>query len=264
MNNKKKALALALSLWAAAGISYAQTADESMSYPDVEVLINELGDTFLRIGQYVQAATIVQVAPGESAERVTRLLGTPVQVARRTGGQEWHYNINLPLADGVNQLVCQYRVDVDADLTITDTQWRRQQCQVAFNEFTQSLQLMSFASDVLFGFDSAEIGPEGNRLLAEVALVLSNQYQRPEIQVTGHTDRIGREQYNQTLSLQRAQAVSNYLTSHGVPGAWLMVDGRGASDPVVTCLGAQVTQELKDCLSPNRRVSIEIAERRRE
>lgn len=264
MNNTAKAWTLAAGLWAVAGVSQAQTIEEPLSYPDVEVLLNELGDSFLRIGQYVQAATIVQVTPGESAERVTRLLGTPVQVARHSDTQEWHYNINLPLADGNNQLVCQYRVGIAPNLTVTDTQWRRHQCQVAFNEFTQSLQLMSFASDVLFGFDSAEIGPEGNRLLAEVALVLSNQYRNPEIQITGHTDRIGRAQYNQNLSEQRAQAVSTYLTSHGVPAGWMTVEGRGASDPVVTCLGTQVTQELKDCLSPNRRVGIEIAERHRE
>ena len=229
-------------------------------YPDVAVPISQLDEDYLRVGSYVQAATISRVNPGANAEEVTRLLGTPESVDRYTGRQEWYYSINLPLADGINQLVCQYRVDVDASLSVTGTQWRRNQCRTLFNDFIGSLQLMSFSADVMFKFDSAELEPEGMQQLYEVALILNNQYDAPVIHITGHSDRIGREDYNLRLSQRRADAVQAFLQSQGLPANRIHAEGRGVNDPVVTCLGTRVTQELKDCLAPNRRVNLNIAE----
>jgi OmpA family len=49
----------------------------------------------------------------------------------------------------------------------------------------------------------------------------------------GHTDPDGSDQYNLTLSLQRAKALHRYLTEHGYPGANIDSDGRGRREPLV-------------------------------
>ena len=61
----------------------------------------------------------------------------------------------------------------------------------------------------------------------------------PEISVVGHTDAVGTMQYNDQLSLQRAQRVREDLTRRGVPAKYIKLAGRGKRDPVVrTAAGA--------------------------
>jgi len=75
------------------------------------------------------------------------------------------------------------------------------------------------------------------------------------VMVTGHTDRIGSEAYNQKLSEQRANKVKDYLVSQGIDAGRLQAVGKGESEPVVDCKGIRGKQ-LVECLAPNRRVVI--------
>jgi len=81
------------------------------------------------------------------------------------------------------------------------------------------------------------------------------------IQVTGHTDRIGSDKYNQTLSEERANAVREYLISKDIPANRITAAGMGESQPVTQasdCTGPR-SQKLITCLQPDRRVEIEVA-----
>ena len=86
------------------------------------------------------------------------------------------------------------------------------------------------------------------------------------INVTGHTDRIGRQAYNQKLSSQRAEAVSTYLVdSAGIAASKINARGVNGSDPVTKpgdCVGTKVTPALISCLQPDRRVDIEVTGQR--
>jgi outer membrane protein OmpA-like peptidoglycan-associated protein len=55
-----------------------------------------------------------------------------------------------------------------------------------------------------------------------------------QVEISGHTDSIGSEQYNQTLSLQRAQAVRNWLSRRGVAGNRMKTVGKGEDEPVAS------------------------------
>jgi len=82
----------------------------------------------------------------------------------------------------------------------------------------------------------------------------------PEIKaviVTGHTDRIGSDAYNQKLSERRAKQVADYLVSQGVDSGIIQSVGKGESEPVVQCAGNKATKKLISCLQPNRRVTIQ-------
>jgi OOP family OmpA-OmpF porin len=80
--------------------------------------------------------------------------------------------------------------------------------------------------------------------------------------VTGHTDRIGSQAYNQKLSERRANAVRDYLVSKGVARDKIETLGMGKTQPVpgVVCNQAYPKERkaLIECLAPNRRVEVEV------
>lgn len=75
--------------------------------------------------------------------------------------------------------------------------------------------------------------------------------------VTGHTDRLGAQQFNQKLSDQRAQTVASYLKSKGV-SAQIDTLGMGKTQAVKSCGDIPDHKKLIECLAPNRRVVVEV------
>ena len=90
---------------------------------------------------------------------------------------------------------------------------------------------LNIPSSVTFDTSSYAIKPTFAPVLDQVAQTL---VQSPEViaQVVGHTDSTGSDAYNQTLSVNRAQSVVNYLGTHGVAPQRLSAEGRGSSQPV--------------------------------
>ncbi len=85
---------------------------------------------------------------------------------------------------------------------------------------------------ILFGYNSAAIDKESRPVLDGLAQYLqANPRRRLEIQ--GHTDNIGGQAFNATLSQKRAEAVKAYLAAAGVDDSRLVAKGYGLSQPVV-------------------------------
>lgn len=95
------------------------------------------------------------------------------------------------------------------------------------------------------------------RIANEILPKLTNCSRIDLIVVTGHTDKLGSEHYNQKLSEKRASAVTTYLKSKGV-SAQIKTIGAGKSQPIKTCDDQLPHDKLIACLSANRRVSIEL------
>ena len=105
--------------------------------------------------------------------------------------------------------------------------------QVAETRRTALGLVMNLGSDHLkFEFDKADLRPEDRELLSRIAgiILTSHDY---TISVNGHTDDVGSDAYNQTLSERRAQAVRDYLVKAGLPASILTVQGHGKSLPLV-------------------------------
>lgn len=82
--------------------------------------------------------------------------------------------------------------------------------------------------------------------------------------VTGHTDRIGSLNYNMKLSERRAVVVKDYIVSKGVDSKLIFWEGKGPKQPIpVTkfCDNKMKRKQLIECLSPNRRVTVEVVGR---
>ncbi len=88
---------------------------------------------------------------------------------------------------------------------------------------------------VYFDFNQDVIKPEGMALLDEVATVLKGKLPTAVIVVVGHTDNTGSEKYNAGLSLRRAEAVRDYLTTkYGIAPARINAEGYGEMAPADT------------------------------
>lgn len=107
----------------------------------------------------------------------------------------------------------------------------------------------------LFAFDSAQLQMPQPKL-NEIANALSGNRDVNEVVITGYTDRIGSDKYNQKLSERRAVAVKNYLTGKGIDANRLKAEGKGEANPVVVCTDKKLPALIK-CLEPNRRVEVE-------
>lgn len=112
---------------------------------------------------------------------------------------------------------------------------------------------MNLGSDrIEFEFDRTELRPEERELLARIAgVLLATADQGYAIQVFGHTDDVGTEEYNRDLSERRAGAVRNYLVEAGVNPDIVTMQGMGKSMPLVA-------EATGDARARNRRVEIAV------
>lgn len=119
------------------------------------------------------------------------------------------------------------------------------------------LENVSFSGDALFAFDRSTLNTEGMAMLDDLVLQLDGATY-DSISVTGHTDRIGSDEYNQKLSERRAQAVKDYLVGKNIQAESVDAEGKGETESVTApgdCQGAKGAK-LVACLQPDRRVDV--------
>lgn len=104
--------------------------------------------------------------------------------------------------------------------------------------------------NITFPTGQSAIKPDFFDTLNSVALVLK-EYNKTSITVSGHTDNVGKDDLNQKLSQDRANSVSQYLSSQGVAGSRINAVGMGKSQPI-----ADNNTEIGR--AQNRRVEIKI------
>lgn len=93
--------------------------------------------------------------------------------------------------------------------------------------------VLRMPSDVTFATNQSSIDPRFNAVLDDVAGVL-NEYDRSVIDIIGHANSAGSDEYNLDLSRRRASSVAGYLVSRNVLAERLFVDGRGESQPIAS------------------------------
>jgi outer membrane protein OmpA-like peptidoglycan-associated protein len=109
----------------------------------------------------------------------------------------------------------------------------REQLNVILETRDTARGLIVNLSDVLFDFDQASLKPGAKEKLAKVSGILL-AYPTLQVNVEGHTDSIGTDEYNLGLSQRRADAVRDYLTSNGISTANVQSIGLGKAGPVAS------------------------------
>ncbi len=119
-----------------------------------------------------------------------------------------------------------------------------------FNPRLPEPVMLRLPSDVIFDFNSVDLKPDALPLLQQAADYIK-KYPVAKIQVDGHTDTIGSDDYNQTLSENRARSVEKWLKQHLEGGNFTFdIHGYGKTRPIVNPNGTPDQQQR------NRRVEI--------
>ena len=121
---------------------------------------------------------------------------------------------------------------VDARGTIDKAAVTQEEVQRTFGEALAAQPPKPLSFTLYFNTASTEVTPESQpileALLAEVA-----KRQAVEVQVTGHTDRVGTDANNDRLSLERAEAVRDMLVQRGLKTSFIRAVGRGEREPLI-------------------------------
>lgn len=111
-----------------------------------------------------------------------------------------------------------------------------------------AISMITYPQAELFAFDSDKMTDEGKAYIdghrEELGGDLAQSY---SVTIIGYTDSTGNADYNMGLSKRRADAVSEYLVSTGVPAGKIRTLGRGENDPIAS-------NETKEGRAENRRV----------
>lgn len=108
---------------------------------------------------------------------------------------------------------------------------------------------VTFDSGILFGFNSSTLSDEAKANLTQFAEVLKSTPDA-DVAILGHTDNVGTEKANQSVSEKRAKAVAKHLEAQGVAGSQIKdVLGMNYSQPVAS-------NDTEEGRAQNRRVEV--------
>ena len=109
---------------------------------------------------------------------------------------------------------------------------------------------LDMPGNVTFAFNSSDLNTQFYPVLDKVAETLK-EYDKSVVEVAGHTDSVGSDAYNQTLSERRANSVADYLSGHGMTRTRMVTIGAGEGHPVAS-------NDTEEGRAENRRVEITI------
>jgi OmpA-OmpF porin, OOP family len=121
---------------------------------------------------------------------------------------------------------------------------------VASTKSSERGLIVTLSSGILFDSGKSTLKPGAKKTLQRIADQLKGD-SAVKVAVEGHTDNVGKEATNQTLSEKRAGAVRDFLVSSGLPADRVSATGFGERDPIATNKSAAGRQQ-------NRRVELVI------
>ncbi|WP_047549436.1 OmpA family protein [Methylotenera sp. G11] len=225
-----------------------------------------------------------RIAPGMTKDNIYSLIGRPHFSEGIIGVREWDYVFNFRKSADSTVQTCQYKIVYAPDMHLRSTYWQPESCadmlkpdpvptQTVIERIVeksavlprpeaprQEVVRIRVAADGVFEFDKSGISdlrPGGIEKLNKVAEQLLASGEITQLKIIGHTDRLGDDAYNQRLSVERAEAIRQYLARKSVTTELASVQGAGKSQPLVECRQTRRDEALIRCLEPNRRFEIE-------
>lgn len=110
----------------------------------------------------------------------------------------------------------------------------------------------TISASALFDYDRSDLKEEGKAAMSDLKKSIKARHSSVvNIDIIGHTDNTGSEEYNMDLSIRRAESVREYMVSKGVDASKINVYGEGESNPVAS-------NETREGRAENRRVDIQV------
>lgn len=212
-------------------------------------------------GSFVNLDNLQQIKAGMTKDQLYELIGVPHFNEGMIRVKEWDYIFHFTRTDK-SMSTCQYKVLFDEDMKAQSFFYKPEGClsllKVPMAKPTVQIFDKTLAAESLFGFGSATLSHTGENEIRQLIGSLKKEVIK-KVLITGHSDRIGKSEMNNTLSLARADTVKTLLIEEGVPEAVIETRGVGASQPLVICPG-KTTPAVVACLAKNRRITINILE----
>ena len=231
-------------------------------------------------GAFPKPEALRTMRTGMGRDQVRELLGLPHFSEGLFGVREWNYVFHFHTGKGPEFTTCQYMVRFNRDMLTNGMYWKQPDCAMLVDppqikpipippaaaakppQPPQSDKL-TLGADGLFRFGGGSLGdlmPEGRVKIEQLAADIKRNFRKLNyVAVTGHTDRLGAESDNETLSLARANTVRDLLLQGGIQKDVVRTAGLAGRQPLVQCSGTVQTPALVSCLQPNRRVEIEVS-----
>ncbi len=245
------------------GITAQGTLDPSnLVFPD-------LNDAWQLDGQFPNIENMKKIKPGIAKDELYQLIGRP-HFREAQHAHEWDYIMKFYKDDDSVQ-VCQYKVIFDKEFKGQQFYWLPADCAKYLVTKAPVVQppapvvheKITLNADTLFKFDEFNLRnmlPEGRAELDKLAAKIREYGLEGDVRLnlTGHTDHKGSDEYNMTLSQNRANTVLAYLANQGINPSTMTASGAGEQYPVKQCPANLPRQQEIDCLQPNRRVDVDV------
>lgn len=221
------------------------------------VPFNDTDDLFFKVGGLI--ANNHDKAFDHTETRAAPLVGVGTRIAFGDFITRLEYNYAHKVTDG------NYGYQPDLSTLNFGLEWKfggAAPAPVVVPEAPKSVVVsknISLDSEALFGFNSSKLSADGKQSVASVSKEINDHNLKDvRIEVEGHTDRIGSEQYNLELSKKRARAVVEEFIADGIDPSTITAEGYGKSRPVTgdKCNGIKNRKALVECLAPDRRVEV--------
>lgn len=125
------------------------------------------------------------------------------------------------------------RADVSKGGTIEQTADNKAAVETHYGDLLAAEPPRPRTFTINFVFDSAtQLAPESSATVTELKKVLAT-WPAPHLTVVGHTDMAGSQEFNDRLSMRRAQSVASFLVKSGIPAQQIEIAGRGKREPLV-------------------------------
>jgi len=284
MNNINKQLKTGLVtalIAAAAVLQGCATSGSKLSQDGVgdKIVFPEANKAWLKEAVDPNLDNLRRIAPGMTKDNIYSLIGRPHFSEGIIGVREWDYVFNFRKSADSTVKTCQYKIVYAPDMHLRSTYWQPESCvdmlkpepvptQTVVERIVEKstpvpgpeVVRIRVAADGVFEFDKSGISdlrPGGIEKLNKVAEQLLAGGEITQLKIIGHTDRLGDDAYNQRLSVERAEAIRQYLVRKNITAELISAQGAGKSLPLVECRQTRRDEALIRCLEPNRRFEIE-------